>query len=677
MGSKSGKTRKRDETPSAQLLLAIARVMLEREPGGATLRRATELLARSLDCEFVCVFRLTGNDQRPRIAASAGSMRNLKRFILGPKVQASLQMTMRREGPSLLPDFGKADAAAGQSKAGRAMLAPIVDAGRSLGVMALRSRANAPFTLAQCRLVASITGMIALNLKRTQREQQRRLRTRRYQRLLEESGGIIFRARVVPDFAIDYVSPVIEELTGYRPVELYRNPGLIEQLIHPDDLPSVRSDLAHPHALKQRVQLRLISRDGRRIWVSILRVPIVERDGPPVAYQGVVYEIDEEVAETERLRAVAEAQMAILLGKRFRAALVPIVRHLRQALDADEVVVATEDGEADALAMIAFDSRRGRNTMARSSVRRTDPLVRRALHADRAVVLGRSIGTLLPWGDDRLGLLLVRLPSGDAAQMTRTAATIDRFGHHVAALANTMRSFRRQLRKSVEEDRSRIARELHDGVVQSLFAVAMQLQLEAERTSEPIRARLSRATSGIREAIQDIHQYVFDLEPSLLLLRGLEGSLQQLIADFQATAGIEGQLNADPDAVATLQGAAPHVLQVVREALSNVRRHSNARHVRVTVNQRDNGVAVLEIRDDGRGFNPDVVQGMGLNNLRNRARQLGGTLELRSERGGGSIVRVTVPAVGGVAPASADVLPLRPSDHSGAPATVVGADSVD
>lgn len=661
MGSKSGKTRKRDETPNAGLLPAVARVMLEREPGGATLRRATELLARSLDCEFVCVFRLTGKDQRPRIAASAGSMRNLKRFILGPKVRASLEMTMRLGGPRLLPDFGKGDGATEPLRAGRAMLAPIADAGRSLGVMALRSRSNAPFTLAQCRLVASITGMLALNLERAQREQQRRLRTRRYQRLLEESGGIIFRARVVPDFAIDYVSPAIEELTGYRPLEFYRNPGLIEQLVHPDDLPSVRSDLAHPHTLKQKVQLRLVTRDGRRIWVSILRVPIVEGDGPPVAYQGVVYEIDDEVAETERLRAVAGAQMAILLGKRFSAALVPIVRHLRQALDADEVVVATEDGEADALAMIAFDSRRGRNTMARSSVRRTDPLVRRALHADRAVVFGRSIGTLLPWGDDRLGLLLVRLPSGDAAQMTRTAATIDRFGHHVAALANTMRSFRRQLRESVEEDRSRIARELHDGVVQSLFAVAMQLQLEAERTSEPIRARLSRATSGIREAIQDIQQYVFDLEPSLLLLRGLEGSLQQLIADFQASAGIESQLNADPDAVATLQGVAPHVLQVVREALSNVRRHSNARHVQVTVNQRDNGVAVLEIRDDGRGFNPDVVQGMGLRNLRNRARQLGGTLELRSERGGGSIVRVTVPAVGAGAPASADVLPLRPS----------------
>jgi signal transduction histidine kinase len=119
--------------------------------------------------------------------------------------------------------------------------------------------------------------------------------------------------------------------------------------------------------------------------------------------------------------------------------------------------------------------------------------------------------------------------------------------------------------------------------------------------------------------------------------------LQRIVLDFESASGIIASLETDPDATDALEGVAAHVLQIVREALSNVRRHAQARSVAITL--RSTGRAnVLEIHDDGGGFSAEAAQGLGIRNLRTRAKLLGGTLELNSEPGEGSVVRLTVPA---------------------------------
>ncbi|TMF46537.1 MAG: hypothetical protein E6I24_08240 [Chloroflexi bacterium] len=98
----------------------------------------------------------------------------------------------------------------------------------------------------------------------------------------------------------------------------------------------------------------------------------------------------------------------------------------------------------------------------------------------------------------------------------------------------------------------------------------------------------------------------------------------------------------EPNAVAALEPVATDIVQIVREALSNVRRHARARRVALTIRETA-PATVLEVRDDGRGFSPEAAQGLGLRNLRTRAGLLGGQLELHSEPGKGSLVRLLVP----------------------------------
>ena len=171
----------------------------------------------------------------------------------------------------------------------------------------------------------------------------------------------------------------------------------------------------------------------------------------------------------------------------------------------------------------------------------------------------------------------------------------------------------------------------------------MVLQLNADSLPEQARVGVSQAAASIREAIQDIQQYVFDLEPSALMQGGLATSLQRIALDFESGSGIAISLSTDPDATDGLEAVATHVLQVVREALSNVRRHSQARSVAVTLRTSGRG-NVLEIRDDGGGFPTEAAQGLGMRNLRTRARLLGGKLEVQSAPGQGSVVRLTVPS---------------------------------
>jgi len=135
------------------------------------------------------------------------------------------------------------------------------------------------------------------------------------------------------------------------------------------------------------------------------------------------------------------------------------------------------------------------------------------------------------------------------------------------------------VRKAIGADRSRIARELHDGVVQTLFAVAFRLQLHADEVPKALRTTIQQTTAGIREAINDIQAYVHGLEPSLVMLGGLAASLKQLAVEFESSSGMPVTVELEPNAVAALDGVATDIVQIVREALSNVRRHAQARRV--------------------------------------------------------------------------------------------------
>jgi signal transduction histidine kinase len=210
----------------------------------------------------------------------------------------------------------------------------------------------------------------------------------------------------------------------------------------------------------------------------------------------------------------------------------------------------------------------------------------------------------------------------------------------------TQRQHRELERLSVLEDRERIAKELHDGVIQSLFAVGMGLQgTAALAQDEELERRIDDAVAEIDRSIRDLRNYIFGLRPGILADRQLDQALRELGAEFEARTGVVTVVDIDDRLAAELASRAGDLVQLTREALSNVGRHAKATTCRVSLRRGEGGLAVLEIDDDGVGFDPEVSpEGMGLANLRDRVAALDGDLSIDSMDGEGTTVLITLPA---------------------------------
>jgi signal transduction histidine kinase len=209
----------------------------------------------------------------------------------------------------------------------------------------------------------------------------------------------------------------------------------------------------------------------------------------------------------------------------------------------------------------------------------------------------------------------------------------------------TQRSGRELQRLQVLEERERIGKELHDGVIQSLFAVGMNLQALATSSSEPETARrLEAAVEDVDGAIRDLRNYIFGLRPGILADRQLDQALKEMASEFGSRTGVVTVVEVDGEAAAVLASRAGDIVQLAREALSNVSRHGHASTCRVSLRRGDGGL-LLEIDDDGRGFDVEnTTWGMGLRNLQERVVSLGGTLEVESTAEEGTTVRATLPS---------------------------------
>jgi len=163
---------------------------------------------------------------------------------------------------------------------------------------------------------------------------------------------------------------------------------------------------------------------------------------------------------------------------------------------------------------------------------------------------------------------------------------------------------------------------------------------------DELRGRLQNAVEELDRVIRDLRNYIFGLRPGILADRQLDQALQRLCEEFQERTGVLAIAEVDPAVAAELTGRAADVVQLAREALSNVSRHAEAATCRVSL-YRDTDGAVLEVDDDGRGFDPAAATGtgtgQGLRNLRERADGLGGRAEIQSAPGEGTRVRVRIP----------------------------------
>jgi len=203
-------------------------------------------------------------------------------------------------------------------------------------------------------------------------------------------------------------------------------------------------------------------------------------------------------------------------------------------------------------------------------------------------------------------------------------------------------------RLAVLEERERIGMDLHDGIIQDIYAVGLTLEharLLLNDNPQASRQRIEQAINDLNSTIRDIRSYILDLRPRKLHEENLVDGLHRLIAEFRANTLIEVNLQAPQQEVRLPQPQALTLFHICQEALANAGKHSGARHVSVLLWTTSDRV-LLEVSDDGHGFdleNSKLTLGHGLSNMQTRARNAGGDLEVTSAPGEGTTILVWVP----------------------------------
>ncbi len=208
--------------------------------------------------------------------------------------------------------------------------------------------------------------------------------------------------------------------------------------------------------------------------------------------------------------------------------------------------------------------------------------------------------------------------------------------------AEQRRSGRLVLRAQ-EEERKRLARDLHDEVNQALTALLLRLEALSQNAPAELEGEISELKSLVNQAMEELLQLARQLRPTALDDHGLVPAVDTQLKRFSGQTGIRGELKTFGDPSRLNEDQEIVVYRVAQESLSNVAQHSGASRVEVNLAARDGGVT-LRVRDDGRGFDSFTPgRSLGLNGMAERARLVGGSLDVQSAPGDGTTVILHIP----------------------------------
>jgi len=257
---------------------------------------------------------------------------------------------------------------------------------------------------------------------------------------------------------------------------------------------------------------------------------------------------------------------------------------------------------------------------------------------------------------------LLRVGLAPLSRLTRTMATVDllRPGRRLAVTGNSgiaslVRTFNTMLERleaeratsagraltAQEDERRRIAQELHDEVGQSLTAVLLELKRVGDHAPEEVRAELREVQETTRNSLDEIRRIARRLRPGVLHELGLTSALRSLATEY-STRGVSVRARIEPDLPDLAEDAELVVYRVAQEGLTNTARHARAEQVDLTLRRAPGGVELL-VRDDGRGLR-GAPEGAGIRGMRERALLAGAELTVGGSPAGGTEVRLRLPA---------------------------------
>jgi signal transduction histidine kinase len=378
------------------------------------------------------------------------------------------------------------------------------------------------------------------------------------------------------------------------------------------------------------------------------------------------------------LEALRQITGAILEGAEANSLLMSIAEHARALAGADAASILTTTSSAGLLEVTAAvgahaQEVRGQSVPATKSMSGEVIETGKVLHTDDASSNAHAYQPIIRLGNvgpaifvplrvrgRATGTLMVANLQGGRPFDAGTVRLTETFADQASVAIEYGRAQADLQRLGLMDERERIAKELHDGIIQSLFAVGMGLQSTALTAAAPqTAARIERAVDELDRVIRDLRNYIFGLRPGILADRQLDQALRVLGEEFHASSKVPIEVEVEAALAANLSSRSHEIVQLTREALSNVARHAQSSHAVVRLTRKGRA-AVLTIEDDGVGFDVTVRSaGNGLRNMHERAKAMGATLRVTSKAGKGARLVVTFPAVTLGGPGGAGAL-MRP-----------------
>jgi PAS domain S-box-containing protein len=456
-------------------------------------------------------------------------------------------------------------------------------------------------------------------------------------------------------------NPAVTSLFGYYPEELVGEP--VNVLLPPGNqarhLGHVREFFAEPRARHMGVGRELAGRhrDGTEFAVEVSLTPVEVRGAQYSA--AFVRDGRERQRGIERLHAVNEVTQSLLVGTKSGEVLPLVARRARRLTHSDaswivtpanprNLIVSAVDGPGtEALLGIALsaDSSRSAEAMRTGAPEIIEDLFSAANVPDAVVGLNLGPGLYVPLvaDDRRLGTLVLGRVRGGAPFGPLDIALATVFASSTAA-AIELAEVRAELeRTGILAEEERIARDLHDTVIQDLFGVGLSLQAARSSSSGLVGERIDEAVERLDAIIREIRNTIFRLPRRAAGAQGLHDEMLRLVDKYGEELGFTPRVGFHfpvdaivPDAVAA------QLLQVVGEALSNTARHARATSTDMVLEIQD-GWLSFSLVDDGIGPPNAPTAGQGLRNMSARANNLGGTCTVSRREPTGTIVEWRVP----------------------------------
>ena len=458
-----------------------------------------------------------------------------------------------------------------------------------------------------------------------------------YEAMLEERAYDIVGIGT-PNGSIRWISPSVTDFLGWHPSEVI---GLeVTQLLHPDDMGSVVAGrLQVTRVGRTRRELRIRRRDGGFRWFSTHAAPLIDSEGAPVGLIGGWRCIDEEVAEREQTYATSRRLRVLIDAMSDPYASMTATRDV----DGNVVDFHFVDGNAAAAEALGLDLERLPGASLRDTVPGPPfdwlmPRLVEAMDSQASMTTHGRPGEPLGQPANTYWDLIVD-PVGDDTVAARWMETTSR-------VSQERNEASRLVEESIDDERDRIAADLHDGFVQQVLYTGMTLSTimpDLPADLQPLATRLVQVQDDmirqLRATILALSQTDLDrVAPSEAVARIAREATMHV--GLQVRADIIGPLDDIDD-----QRLLRHMLFAVREMILNVVRHARATQMTLSVAATAHHLS-LTVSDDGVGPGDMDTPGHGLANLAGRAAQLGGTFVLRSGDVAGAVAEWRVPLFG-------------------------------